>query len=75
MPTTEELEHLANDHPWLSLNPTHQYSVEPHGDGYALYFGRSDTFHGLRLCNLTDLDPKMPDLPALIEKALNRQSL
>lgn len=67
----ETLEHLANNHPWLDIG-TAKYSVELHGNGYALYYGRSDTAHGFRLCNLTDLDPKRPDLPDLIEKALNR---
>jgi hypothetical protein len=34
-----------------------EYTVERHGDGWALYRGRSRERHGCRLCNLTDGDP------------------
>ena len=35
-----------------------QFSVEPHGNGYALYYGRSGMAHGLNLMHITELDPK-----------------
>ncbi len=49
------------------------YSAEPHGpDGqWALYSGRSQWHHGLRLCNITEVDPKDPNLPRRIAWALN----
>ena len=37
------------------------WTIEPHGpEGtYALYSGRDDQHHGLRLCNLSDFDADM----------------
>ena len=32
-----------------------QYSIEPHGDGYALYLGRDNQRHGLNLLHITDV--------------------
>ena len=46
-----------------------QYTVEPHGKGYAIYLGRSNDCHGANLGHLTECDGNLPDL---IEKALNR---
>jgi hypothetical protein len=31
-----------------------KFTIEPHGDGYALYFGRSNTRHGYNLIYLND---------------------
>lgn len=31
-------------------------SIEPHGDGYAIYSGRDQEHHGFRLCNVNDFD-------------------
>ena len=45
-----------------------RYSIEPHGDGYAIYFGRCMHKHGYNLAQITECDPKI--LP-LIEKGLN----
>jgi hypothetical protein len=59
---------------YLSLKPSDQYSIEPHGDGFALYYGRSNSFHGWRLCNLTEVDPKVPDLLQRIVDGLNGDS-
>lgn len=47
------------------------FSVEPHGNGYAIYRGRSMDHHGANLGHLTECSP---ELPKLIEQALNRQS-
>jgi len=33
------------------------WSVEPHGDGWALYLGRDTEHHGARICNLSDGTP------------------
>ena len=30
------------------------YSIEPHGDAHALYFGRCDHLHGYNLCRITE---------------------
>lgn len=33
-----------------------KFTIEPHGDGFALYDGRDNEHHGYRLCNLNDFD-------------------
>jgi hypothetical protein len=58
------------------------WSVEPHGDTVALYAGRDDQHHGLRLMNLDDGDANFaanarliaaaPDLLAACELALEQ---
>lgn len=30
------------------------YSIEPHGDGYALYYGRCNHCHGYNLANMVE---------------------
>lgn len=35
-----------------------KFTVEPHGEGYALYLGRDIGHHGLNLMNLTEVDPR-----------------
>ena len=32
-----------------------EYSIEPHGDAYALYFGRCDHQHGYNLAKISEL--------------------
>lgn len=44
------------------------YTVEPHGKGWAIYRGRDDQHHGFNLGQLTE---STPELAALIERALN----
>ncbi|WP_421696955.1 hypothetical protein [Ancylobacter sp.] len=53
--------------------PPHEdiYSVERHGDGYAIYFGRSASRHGYNLARLSDIAANGRDLPKLIETGLN----
>lgn len=45
-----------------------RYSIEPHGDGYALYSGRDDMHHGFNLARITETTP---DVLKRIEQALN----
>ena len=49
-------------------NVRNQFSVEPHGDGYAIYTGRDDTNHGSNLGHLSECSDW---LPKHIERALN----
>lgn len=46
-----------------------KYSIEPHGDGYALYFGRCNHRHGYNLANM--VEPAFNFEPRHIEKLLN----
>jgi len=48
-----------------------KYSIEKHGDGYALFKGRSSISHGLNLCTLSDFDHNGAETRKLIESALN----
>jgi hypothetical protein len=45
-----------------------RYSIEPHGDGHALYRDRSSQFHGFNLAYITEAEPEALHL---IERALN----
>ena len=49
-----------------------KYSIEEHGDGYALYLGRDQDHHGLRLCNLSDFDSNKENIIKTIVDSLNR---
>lgn len=42
-----------------------QYTIEPHGDGYALYYGRCNHRHGYNLINM--VEPAWNFAPAHIE--------
>jgi hypothetical protein len=44
------------------------YSIEPHGNGYAIYFGRDWQHHGMNIGHLTEITP---DTIKLIADALN----
>jgi hypothetical protein len=48
-----------------------KFSIEKHGDGYALYKGRSSISHGLNLCHLSDFDHNGEETRKFIESALN----
>jgi hypothetical protein len=39
----------------LNCNCKDKYSIEKHGDAYALYFGRCDHKHGYNLAKISDL--------------------
>ena len=45
-----------------------RYSIEPHGDGFALYSGRTAFHHGLNLAHITEV---LPETLQLIESSLN----
>ncbi len=47
-----------------------EYSIERHGNGYALYLGRCNHRHGLNLANITE-----PDLKRLKEMVTNLNEL
>lgn len=46
-----------------------KYSIEPHGDGYALYYGRCNHRHGYNLANM--VEPAFNFDPRHIEKLIN----
>jgi len=46
------------------------YTIEPHGDAYALYVGRDSQHHGLKLAHISEPDAGVLVLD-LIVKALN----
>jgi hypothetical protein len=46
------------------------YSIDPHGDGYAIYRGRNKFHHGFNIGHLTEVTP---DTVTLIEDSLNSQ--
>lgn len=48
-----------------------KYSIEPHGDAHALYFGRCGHRHGYNLARISDLSYNC-ELEE-IERLLNRQ--
>ena len=58
----DEYEYHSNSKNW-------KYSIEPHGDGYALYFGRTPFHHGANLAHLTEISQ---ETIRKIEDALNR---
>jgi len=47
------------------------YSIEPHGDAYALYFGRCNHAHGYNLATISDISFNC-ELKEL-ERLLNRE--
>jgi hypothetical protein len=46
-----------------------KYTIEPHGDGYALYYGRCNHRHGYNLVNM--VEPAFNFDPNHIEKIIN----
>ena len=46
-----------------------RYTIEPHGDGYALYYGRCNHRHGYNLINM--VEPAWNFEPSHIEKLIN----
>ena len=50
---------------------TPKYSIEPHEDGYALYWGRCEHKHGVSLALITECRRK--DIIEYFEKALNKE--
>lgn len=56
----------------LECNRIDKYSIEPHGDGYAIYYGRCLHRHGYNLAHLTGCEEKFIQI---IENALNEKSV
>ena len=48
-----------------------KYSIEPHGNGWALYRGRCNNKHGFNLAHITEASQETLDL---IVSALNRRN-
>lgn len=49
-----------------------KYSIEEHGKGYALFYGRCQHRHGYKLCLLSEFDfDEGKQTRELIERALN----
>ena len=46
-----------------------RYSISPHGDAYALFYGRCDHRHGYNLANM--VEPAWNFEPRHIEKLIN----
>lgn len=46
-----------------------KFTIEPHGDGYALYYGRCNHRHGYNLVNM--VEPAFNFDPDHIEKLIN----
>jgi hypothetical protein len=61
---------MTNDNPWKTLlepcTCKALYSISPHGEGYALYYGRCGHRHGYNLANMVEpawnFDPKHIEL-------------
>jgi len=43
-------------HDFLDCKCKDEYSIEPHGNGYALYFGRCPHRHGYNLLHITEVE-------------------
>lgn len=57
----------------INCRCTDRYSIEKHGDGFALYFGRCGHRHGYNLLHITECTRQ--DVLCLIEARLNREEL
>jgi|GEM_PF-6843335 len=53
----------------LECRCSDEYSIEPHGEGHALYFGRCGHRHGYNLLHITECSRQ--DILDLIVKRLN----
>lgn len=62
----------TNSETLLECNMENKYSIEPHGDGYAIYYGRCMHKHGYNLAHLTECEEKFIKI---IEEALNKKSV
>jgi len=59
------------DPPFIEVCDCEQkYSIEPHGDAYALYFGRCDHMHGYNLARISECSYNFEREE--IERLLNR---
>lgn len=64
---------MSNEERWAKLlEPCKceaRYTIEPHGEGYALYYGRCVHRHGYNLINM--VEPAFNFEPKHIEKMIN----
>jgi hypothetical protein len=64
---------VTNEEAWAKLlepcTCAAQYTIEPHSEGYALYYGRCVHRHGYNLVNMTE--PAWNFEPNHIEKLIN----
>lgn len=64
---------MTDDERWAELlkpcTCEARYSISPHGDGYALYYGRCGHRHGYNLANM--VEPAWNFDPTHIEKLIN----
>ena len=64
---------MSNEERWAKLlEPCKceaKYTIEPHGEGYALYYGRCVHRHGYNLVNM--VEPAFNFEPTHIEKLIN----
>ena len=64
---------MTNEERWAELlkpcTCEAKFTIEPHGDGYALYYGRCGHRHGYNLINM--LEPAWNFDPKHIEKLIN----
>ena len=61
-----EIEEILN----LYCNCEQKYSIEPHGKGWAIYWGRCEHRHGANIAHITECHR---DLIKLIESKLNQK--
>jgi hypothetical protein len=64
---------MTNEEAWAELlkpcTCENKYTIEPHGKGYALYYGRCNHRHGYNLVNM--VEPAFNFEPRHIEKLIN----
>jgi len=64
---------MTNEDVWTALlkpcTCESKYTIEPHGDGYALYLGRCGHRHGWNLINM--VEPASQFDPKFIENLIN----
>jgi hypothetical protein len=64
---------MTNEDAWAELlkpcTCENKYTIEPHGEGYALYYGRCNHRHGYNLVNM--VEPAFNFEPRHIEKLIN----
>lgn len=67
-PTLEETNQKLIDKFRFPTNLVGKFTIEKHGDGHALYFGRDTFHHGANLAHITETTPECLQQ---IEDALN----
>ena len=61
---------MSELHDLLSCHCKDKYSIEPHGKGHAIYWGRCNHRHGANIALITECHRK--DLIQFFEDSLNR---